>query len=233
MAQGRLLPRLLRPLLEIEHAPPRMQAHPETVPALHLEAMKARGGHAGGGIARHEKPGRQIGAAVSGEVGRDGEGAEVGRLATSHVDGKRRAGEHHGLHRLLEPGGIGRGQLRLADAERGGEPFAAGHDVRDHGHRVTANLLEDEHGEAPATLELEGEGLHLIGEIDGLGDAHDLTGMAALEQRDEATEALIRGIVTHRVPRFRRRAFQASGLRRRRWSFPFKRAKSYAKSPRG
>jgi hypothetical protein len=48
---------------------------------------------------------------------------------------------------------------------------------------VAANLLEDEHGEAPPALELEGEGLHLVGEINGLGDADDLTGMGTVEQR--------------------------------------------------
>jgi hypothetical protein len=56
MAQGRLCPAFSAALLEIEHAPPRVQAHAEAVPALHLEAVKARGGHAGGGVARDEKP---------------------------------------------------------------------------------------------------------------------------------------------------------------------------------
>src|SRR5215471_11943198 len=59
-------------------------------------------------------------------------------------------------------------------------------------------LLEEEHGEAPPALQLEGERLHLEGEIDGLRDAHHLARMGSLELRDEAAEALVGGVLDHR-----------------------------------
>src|SRR4029077_19545742 len=52
--------RLLLPLLELEHAPPRVEADPEAIRPLHLEAVKARGGHSRRRVARDEQAGGQV-----------------------------------------------------------------------------------------------------------------------------------------------------------------------------
>src|SRR5258705_6376591 len=86
--------RLLLPLLELEHAPPRVEADPEAIRPLHLEAVKARGGHSRRRVARDEEAGGQVGAAVAREVGRDRQRAQVDRVAAAGVDPERRAPPH-------------------------------------------------------------------------------------------------------------------------------------------
>ena len=192
------LPGFLRPLLELIHPAARVQADSEAVGPLDLEAVEAGGGHARGRVARGEKPRRQVGAAVTGKVRRDGKGAEVDGVAARHFDREGRPVEHDGLDRLLEALGILLGEARFVDAESRRQPSPARHDVRDDGHRVAADLLEDQDGEASPSLELEGQRLRLVREIDRLADAHHLARVGLLQRRHEAAEALARHVVAHR-----------------------------------
>jgi hypothetical protein len=136
------VPRRLGAALILEHAPARMQAHPEPLLVLHLQAVKPAGCHSGVGIAGHEESGRQVRPTVAGKVRRDRQDGEVGGLAPPRLDGEGWAVEHHGLDpRLQAPGVLGR-KLPFLHAEAEGKPPAAGHDVRHDGHGVPAHRFE-------------------------------------------------------------------------------------------
>src|SRR3972149_5122874 len=76
-------PGLFRPLLELVHPPARVQAPPQPVRPLDLEAVEARGGHSRCRVARGEEPRRQVGASVARKIRRDGQGAKVDRIITT------------------------------------------------------------------------------------------------------------------------------------------------------
>src|ERR1700693_3113965 len=163
-------PGLFRPLLELEHPPPRVQAHSQPVWPLDLESVEARGGDTSGWVPRGEKPRRQVGTSVTRKIGRDGQGAKIDRaIATLDVYGEWRAVEDDGLERLLQPLGGRLRELSLADTESHRESSTARHDIRHHGNRVAADLLEDQDGEAPPPLQLERQRLGLVREVHGLG----------------------------------------------------------------
>ncbi len=70
--------------LELEHAAARMQRQAEAVPALEHQPVKPRGVDAGYGIARRDLAGRDVGAAIDGELQRDRQAGEVEVLAVDH-----------------------------------------------------------------------------------------------------------------------------------------------------
>ncbi len=192
--RGHVFAPLLVQALVVEHPSARMQTATHFPGSFDLQPVESPRFHSGVRMPGHHHPAREVGPGVSGEVGGDGEPAEVGVLAgPDHLAEGGRL-HHARVDVTLETAGVRLRQLGLRHAQGHRLRAAACQDVADHGNRMAPDVLEEEDGIALPPLVFENERHDVVFEVDRLGDANHLARVGPLKLPDETPQVLIHAL---------------------------------------